>query len=148
MPEGRIPRGFLYGELASGKRTTRQPQLQYSDVVKHDMKAVDINTESWEGLAANWSKWRGALTNQLKAGEEKLTQVVTEKWACRKLSGRSNRPEIEHKCDLSKRDYQITHRSLQPQMLVFQPNRLGCDPWSTLTDGGLPPLHENENKTS
>ena len=105
MPESRIPRGFLYGELASGKRTTRRPQLQYRDVMKRDMKAVDINTESWEGLAANWSKWKGALTNQLKAGEEKLTQAVTEKWACRKLSGRSDRPETEHKCDLCNRDY-------------------------------------------
>jgi len=41
--------------------------------VKRNMKAVDINTESWESLAANRSKWRGALTNQLKTGEEKLT---------------------------------------------------------------------------
>ena len=27
---------------------------------------------------------------------------------------------------------------LQPQTPVFQPNRLGCYPWSTLTDRGLP----------
>jgi len=47
--------------------------VKYCDVVKCDMKAVDVNTESWESLEANWSKWRGALTNQLKAGEEKLT---------------------------------------------------------------------------
>ena len=84
---------------AKGKRTTRQPQLQYGDVLKCDMKTVDINTESWESLAANRSKWRGALTNQLKAGEEKLTQA-----AHRNLSGRSDRPETEHKCDLCNRD--------------------------------------------
>ena len=53
MPEGRIPRDLLYGELASGKRPTGRPQLRYRDVVKRDMKAVDINTESWESVAAN-----------------------------------------------------------------------------------------------
>ena len=78
MPEGPIPRNLLYGELASGKRPTGRPQLRYRDVVKRNMKAVDINTESWESLAANWSKWRGALTNQLKAEEEKLTQATRE----------------------------------------------------------------------
>ena len=93
-----------YGELASGKRPTRRPQLQYHDVVKRDMKAVDINTESWESLAANWSKWRETLTNHFKAGEEKLTQAATERQASRKLSGSSDRPETEHKCNLCNRD--------------------------------------------
>ena len=104
MPEGRISRDLLYSELASGKRPTRRPQLRYRDVVKSDMKAVDINTESGESLAANRSKWRAALTNQLKAGEEKLTQAATERRARRKLSGSSDRPETEHKCDLCNSD--------------------------------------------
>ena len=55
MPEGGIPGDLLYGELASGKRPTGRPQLRYCDVVKRDMKAVDINTESWKSLAANRS---------------------------------------------------------------------------------------------
>ena len=83
MPEGRIPTDLLYGELASAKRPTGRPQLRYRDVVKRDMKAVDINTESWESLAANRSKWRGTLTNQLKAGE-KPTQASTDRWAGKK----------------------------------------------------------------
>ena len=31
----------------------------------------------------------------------------------------------------------LTHQPLQPQTPLFQQNRLGCYPWSTLTDGGL-----------
>ena len=104
MREGRIPRDLLCGELVSEKRPTGRPQLRYRDVVKRDMKAVDINTESWESLAANRSKWRGALTNQLKAREEKLTQAATERRTRRKLRGSSNRPETEHKCVLCNRD--------------------------------------------
>ena len=65
MPEGPIPRDLLYGELASGKRPSGRAQLRYRDVVKRGMKAVGIRTESWESLAASWSKWRGALTIQM-----------------------------------------------------------------------------------
>ena len=104
MPVGRIPRDLLYEELASGKRPTGRPQLRYRDVVKRDMKAVDINTEPWESLAANRSKRRGAMTERLKAGEEKLTQAATERRALRKLSASSDRPGTEHKCDLCNRD--------------------------------------------
>ena len=136
MPDGRITKDLLYGELASGKRFTRQPRLWYHDIVKRDMKAVDINTDSWESLAADRSKWRGALTKHLKAGEEKQTQAATERRASRKQSGSSDRPETEHKCDLCNR-LSLMHRPLQPQTLVLQQNRLGCYPRSTLTDGGL-----------
>ena len=99
MPEGRIPTDLLFGELASGKRSTGRPQLRYRDVVKRDMKTVDIGTESWESLAANRSKWRGALTTHLKSGEEKLSQAATER-----RSDSSDRPETVHTCDLCNRE--------------------------------------------
>ena len=104
MPDGRIPKDLLYGELASGKRSTGRPQLRYRDVVKRDMKTVDISTESWESLAANRSKWRGALTTHLKSGEEKLSQAATERRARRKQSDSSDRPETVHMCDLCNRE--------------------------------------------
>ena len=52
MEDGRIPKDILYGELALGRRTTGRPHLRYKDVCVRDMKAVDIDTMSWEGLAA------------------------------------------------------------------------------------------------
>ena len=54
-PNGRIPKGLLYGELATGSRRTGRPQPRYRDVVKHDMKAVSIDTETWGNLAADRS---------------------------------------------------------------------------------------------
>ena len=62
MPDGRIPKDFLYGELATGGRRTGRPQLRYRDVVKRDLKAVGTDTETWENLAADRSQWRGAVT--------------------------------------------------------------------------------------
>ena len=58
MEDGRIPKDFLYSEVALGRRTTGRPHLRYKDVCVRDMKAVDIDTMSWEGLAADRTKWR------------------------------------------------------------------------------------------
>ena len=61
MEDGRIPKDILYGELALGRRTTGRPHLRYKYVCVRDMKAVVIDTMSWEGLAADRTKWRSAL---------------------------------------------------------------------------------------
>ena len=86
MEDGRIPRDILYGELAAGKRSTGRPQLRFKDVCKRDMKALDINIQSWEDLASNRCHWKSTLHKQLQAGEEKLNAKAAEKRACRKAS--------------------------------------------------------------
>ena len=68
MQDSRIPKDLLYGELAFGRRATGRPQLRYCDVVKGDMKATNMNTESWESLADDRAKWRGAPTGISKRG--------------------------------------------------------------------------------
>ena len=61
MEDGRIPKDILYGELASGNRTVGRPQLRYKDVCERDMKALGINTESWEDGAADCNKWQSVF---------------------------------------------------------------------------------------
>ena len=63
------------------------------------MKALDINTESWEDLAADRIRWRSTLNQHLKSGEEKLMNAEVRKRARRKERNNSNRPETTHKCD-------------------------------------------------
>ena len=58
MEDGHIPKDILYGELASGRRSKGRPQLRYKDVCNRDMKALDINTDSWEDLAADCMMWQ------------------------------------------------------------------------------------------
>ena len=72
MDDGRIPKYILYGELTLGRRTTGHPRLRYKDVCVRDMKADDIDTMSWEGLAAQRTKWRSALKQHIKTWKGKL----------------------------------------------------------------------------
>jgi len=84
MDDGRIPKDILYAELASGKRTTGRPQLRFKDVCKRDLKALDIDTNTWEELAQDRSSWRHTVNTGLRAGEEKLRKLADDKRARRK----------------------------------------------------------------
>ena len=76
------------------------PQLRFRDVVKRETKVNDLNTESWENLAADrYVEGRG-LSQQLKAGEEKLVNAAAEKRQRRKERSNSNRPVTMYTCDL------------------------------------------------
>ncbi|XP_062849141.1 uncharacterized protein LOC134311436 [Trichomycterus rosablanca] len=74
MDEGRIPRDLLYGELAEGKRPTGRPQLRYKDVCKRDLKALDINLNTWEALANERSSSKHTVQKGLSKFEEKIAQ--------------------------------------------------------------------------
>ncbi|KAL8601071.1 hypothetical protein ACOMHN_040772 [Nucella lapillus] len=106
MEDGRIPKDILYGELASSKRSVGRPQLRYIDVCKHDLKALDINTESWEDIAANRSRWRCTLHRQLKAGEEQIQTLAEEKRARRKARACKANPATAHTCARCRRKCQ------------------------------------------
>ena len=63
-----------------------------------DMKALDINTESWEDLVRPHDV-ESTLNQHLKTGEEKLVNAEVGRRACRKERKISNIPETTHKCD-------------------------------------------------
>ena len=134
MPDGRIPKDLLYGELATGSRRTGRPQLRYRDVVKRDMKAVGIDTETWENLAADPSQWRGAVTKHLKTGEDKLPQIGGPAESF--VSALSNSQHTH--ATLATRT--AIHASVFTVIAADAPAKHTTRmlyPWSTLTDGGL-----------
>ena len=99
MEDGQIPKDILYRELTSGQRSTGCLQLRCKDVCKRDMKALNININSWEDLATTHTSWRSMLHKQLQTGKKKLTAVAAEKRAHKKKMA-ANRPESMHRCDL------------------------------------------------
>ena len=83
----------------AGLPTMYFAHLRYQDVCVRDMKAVDIDTMSWEGLAADRTKWRSALKQHLK-----LMAAAADKRARRKEGSNSIRPETTHRCDVCNKD--------------------------------------------
>lgn len=57
MEAGHIPKDVLFGELVSGRRITGRlhtpPRYKDAKRCKRDMKALDIDTEFWDDLAAD-----------------------------------------------------------------------------------------------
>ena len=102
MDDGRIPKDLLYGELAAGKRKTGRPHLRFRDVCKRDMKALQMDPDHWEALAADRPKWRNSLMKHLKTGEENLTKAAMEKRARRKARLPVSNPNSDtaHKCTI------------------------------------------------
>ena len=98
MEGGRIPKDVLYGELVSGTRLVGWPKLCYKDICKRDMKALDINTEIWESMLADHSRWRGMLKKQLKMGEEKILNQAEDKRARRKACISGDNSVTAHIC--------------------------------------------------
>ena len=94
----------LHGELALDKRTTGRPHLRYKDVCIRDMNAIDIDTMSWEGLAADRTEWRSALKQHPETVEDKLLAAAADKRARRKEGCSSIRPETTHRCDVCNKD--------------------------------------------
>ena len=99
----------MYTQLRQrGKRTTGRPHLRYKDVCKRDMKALDINTKSWEALASDRSRWKNITHQHLATGEKKLSEAAEDKRARRKVLANTERPTDQkttpHICDLCGRD--------------------------------------------
>ena len=128
MEDGRIPKDILYGELALGRRNTGRPHLRYKDVCIRDMKAVDIDTMSWEGLAADRTEWRSALKHNLETGEEKLMAAAADKRARRKETA------IHALVFSVISDAAATQQEINE---IKNKNIRMYHPWSSLTDGGL-----------
>ena len=58
MPDERLPKKVLYGELQEGKRSQGGQTKRYKDTLKASLKDFNIPTESWEQAAQDRTKWR------------------------------------------------------------------------------------------
>ena len=105
MDDGRIPKDFLYGELAQGKRPTGRPQLRYKDVFKRDLKAMDIDLTTREPVAPHKTAWRWTVRKGLSSFEQSLTQQAEAKRKRRKARGQAYRPATDFTCVQCGRDY-------------------------------------------
>ena len=73
MPDERLPKKILYGELQVGKRSHGGQKKRYKDTLKVSRKDFNIPTESWEQIAQDRTKWRGLIKRG--AGEYEAKRI-------------------------------------------------------------------------
>ena len=74
MPDWRLLKKVLYGELQEGKRSQGGQRKRYKDTFKASLKDFDIPIGSWEQTAQERSKWR-SLINKGAALYEKIENL-------------------------------------------------------------------------
>ena len=71
MPDERLPKKVLYGELQEGKRSQGGQKKRYKDTLKASLKDFNIPIESWELVAQDRTKWRCLINKGTSQFEEK-----------------------------------------------------------------------------
>ena len=89
MPDDRIPKQPLYGELCHGKRTVGGQRKRFKDSLKVSLKDFNISTESWESLASDRPRWRHLITKGANTAEERRSLQAEQKRAARKARATS-----------------------------------------------------------
>ena len=57
LPNACLPRDILFGELTTGSRVIGWPFLCFKDVIKQDMKHLNIDPSDWQQLAEDREQW-------------------------------------------------------------------------------------------
>ena len=85
MPDERLPKKILYGELQVGKRSHGGQKKRYKYTLKAppphsppppSLKDFNIPAESWEQIAHDRTKWRGLIKRG--AGEYEAKRISVE----------------------------------------------------------------------
>ena len=84
MPDSRLPKQLLYGELSQGKRSVGGQKKRFKDCLKASLKSLDIDLTTWETLAQDRPSWRGKLSSGARAAEARRIREAQTKRAMRK----------------------------------------------------------------
>ena len=71
IPDERLTKKVLYGELQEGKRSQGGQKKRYKDTLKASLKDFNIPIESWEQAAQDRTKWRCFINKGASQFEEK-----------------------------------------------------------------------------
>ena len=94
MPEERLPKKILYGELGMGKHSYGGQKKRYEDTLKASLKGFNIPTKSWEQIAQDRAKWRGLIRKSASEYEAKGTSEAEQKRAQRKARAKASPTEL------------------------------------------------------
>lgn len=99
MPDTRLPRRIMYGQLSEGNRPRGGPKKRFKDHMKRTMKSFNINPNELEHAAANRNGWR------------------TE---CHRGAAHFETERTRRRNERRQRRHEATHQPLLPPTLDFQ----------------------------
>ncbi|KAK3866017.1 hypothetical protein Pcinc_022725 [Petrolisthes cinctipes] len=76
MPDSRIPKQLLYGELCKCRRSVGWKRKHFKDNLKTSLKDFSISTETWETLATDRLTWCSHIQQSAKRAEEERTKMA------------------------------------------------------------------------
>ena len=79
MPDNRIPKQLLYGELSQRKRNVGGQRKRYKDSLKASLKDFDIDTETWEAGASDRESWRHHINSGATKAEQRSSLQAEKK---------------------------------------------------------------------
>lgn len=107
MPDSRLPKQLLYGELCQGKRSVGGQKKRFKDSLKASLKNLGFELNSWESLALDRPQWRSKLTIGASAAEARRTTEAQMKRAARKARATSTSIAVPaHVCPTCRRAFQ------------------------------------------
>ncbi|XP_076029860.1 uncharacterized protein LOC143018388 [Oratosquilla oratoria] len=97
MPENRLPRQILYGELAEGRRSVGGQRKRYKDCLKANLKKCGIQPMQLETLTEDRDEWKATCQSGMTSFNQNYDRVAEERRA------RRHRPALpggEYVCDI------------------------------------------------
>ena len=99
MPDSRLPKQLLYGELQEGTRPLGRPKKRFKDSLKSSLKGLGININTWEQQALDRSSWRSCLKSGSSLAEASRLNRLAEKRVARKARAAVATPtQSQHIC--------------------------------------------------
>ena len=84
MEDCRLPKRLFCGELKRGKRPQHKPRKRFKDVIKDNLKVLNVDPDNWEELAKNRNEWRRLISTGCDVFEKKRVEHSILKRALRK----------------------------------------------------------------
>ena len=79
MPDSRIPKMLLYGQLKEGQRGLGRPLLRFKDTLKANLRNCNTDAANWEDTAADRERWRHQVTRGTQSFEQTRADSIQDK---------------------------------------------------------------------
>ena len=108
MPDERLPKKVLYGQLQEAKHSQGGQKKRYKDTLKASLKDFNIPTESWEQDSQDLTKWRCLINKGASQFEAKRICEAERKRKERKTRAKepsSDSAQSEFTCSICNRQF-------------------------------------------